>query len=357
MIPKVKEILDRYNEIERLISDPEVMTNQRRYTELMKERGRLAKIALRGRELEKVQQQKSEAETILKESGHEPEFVEMAREELVEFVEKEKKLTAELEDLLLTDTAEGHRNVIIEIRAGTGGGEAALFAADVFQMYLKYAEKKGWKTSILDTSQTNLGGLKDVIFSVEGDEVYKHLQFESGGHRVQRVPATETSGRLHTSACTVAVLPEAEDVDINLKAEELEITACRASGPGGQHVNKTSSAIRIVHKPTKITVVCQTERSQRRNRDLAMKLLRTRIYEKKLSETKQKRDNIRKNQVGSGDRSEKIRTYNFPQNRVTDHRINFSVHNLEGVLTGQLDEIIAKLFQADKEARLKNLSK
>ncbi|MEK7450089.1 MAG: peptide chain release factor 1 [Planctomycetota bacterium] len=356
MLNKLKEISDRYQELERLISDPAVITNQRRYAELMKERGRLSKIALRTEELNRVRRQKSETETILNEAGTDQEFVKMAREELAGLQGKEVQLLNELEEMLLTDTAENQRNVIIEIRAGTGGNEAALFASDIFKMYLKYAEKKGWKVSLMDSSPTNLGGFKEIIFSVEGDDVYKYLRFESGGHRVQRVPDTEASGRIHTSACTVAVLAEPEEIELEIKPEDLEITACRSSGPGGQHVNKTSSAIRIVHKPSGLAVECQTERSQIRNRELAMKLLRTRLYEQMASETKKERDQARKTQIGSGDRSEKIRTYNFPQNRVTDHRINFSVHNLANILAGQIDEIIGPLLKADKEIKLKNLS-
>ncbi|MBI4833285.1 MAG: peptide chain release factor 1 [Planctomycetes bacterium] len=354
---KLDEIITRYNELESLITKPENIANPPLYAKLMKERGKLMPVAQRAKALEEIRKQKAGAIAMSQSSAEDKELAQMAEEEIKTLSEKETTLQSELEELLLPGSEEYSRDAIVEIRAGTGGEEAALFAADLVRMYLKYCEKKGWKTSIMESSPTDLGGVKQAIFSVEGTDVFKFLRFESGTHRVQRVPKTEASGRLHTSAATVAVLPDAEDVDIEIKTEDLKVDTYSAGGPGGQHVNKTASAIRLTHMPTGIVVACQTERSQHRNRDLAMKLLKTRIYEKQVNETKELRDKIRRTQVGSGDRSEKIRTYNFPQNRITDHRINFSSHNLLVVLDGALDELIDELNKKDREERLKSLSK
>jgi len=356
MQDKLKQIIQRYEELERLINDPLTIANRTHYAKLMKERGELSKIVQRTKALEEINKQKEEAISLSKTEGHDKDFHQMIEEETKELTEKEARLKSELEEMLLPGAEENSRNVIIEIRAGTGGDEAALFAADLLRMYLKYSEKKGWKTMILDSSPTDLGGLKQIVFSVEGENVYKELRFESGTHRVQRVPRTEASGRIHTSATTVAVLPEAEDIEVEIKSDDLKIDTFCASGPGGQYVNKTASAIRLTHIPTGVVVECQSERSQHRNKDLAMKLLRARIYEKQMRDSKEKRDTMRRNQIGSGDRSEKIRTYNFPQNRLTDHRINFSSHNLEEILNGRMEELIAELARQDKENRLKQLS-
>jgi peptide chain release factor 1 len=260
---------------------------------------------------------------------------------------------ARLEDLLLEeDSEELKRNVIMEIRAGTGGVEAALFASDLFRMYNKFIEKKGWKLSVLNLSETERSGIKEIIFSVEGHNVFKELRFEMGTHRVQRVPETETGGRIHTSAATVAVLPEATDVEVSINAQDLKIDFYRASGAGGQHVNVTDSAVRITHLPTDIVVSCQDERSQHKNKSKAMRVLKARIMELKMQEQKRERSEKRKEQVGSGDRSEKIRTYNFPENRVTDHRIGKTLYDLQNILEGQLDEFIEALNDEDKRIRL-----
>jgi len=354
---KLNEIIGRYNELETLITKPENIANPAFYAKLMKERGKLMPVTQRAKALEEIRKQKAGALAMSQASAEDKELAQMAEEEIKALTAKETVLQTELEELLLPGSEEYSRDAIVEIRAGTGGEEAALFAADLVRMYLKYCEKKGWKTIIMESSPTDLGGVKQAIFSVEGTDVFKFLRFESGTHRVQRVPKTEASGRLHTSAATVAVLPDAEDVDIEIKTEDLKVDTYSAGGPGGQHVNKTASAVRLTHLPTGLVVACQTERSQHRNRDLAMKLLKTRIYEKQINETKEVRDKIRRTQVGSGDRSEKIRTYNFPQNRVTDHRINFSSHNLLVVLDGALDEMIDELNKKDREERLKSLSK
>jgi peptide chain release factor 1 len=349
-------ILKRYEEIESLIIQPEIIKNSAHYASLMKERGALSKFTERIKELEEIRSHKAEAEELITQNKNDKEFASLTKEELEILTIKEKKILAELEDMFLTDEEQGGRNVIMEIRAGTGGEESALFAADLFRMYTKYADRKGWKCLLIESSPTGLGGFKEVVFSVEGENVFKHLKFESGGHRVQRVPNTEASGRIHTSACTVAVLQEAEEVEVALRPEDLKIDTYSAGGPGGQHVNKTASAVRITHLPTNTVVACMVEKSQHRNKDLAMRLLRTRIHENLASKSKQERDKIRKNQIGSGDRSEKIRTYNFPQSRVTDHRINFSVHNLSVVMEGELDEMINKLQEENRKLKLQNIS-
>ncbi|MCX7957214.1 MAG: peptide chain release factor 1 [Endomicrobia bacterium] len=284
------------------------------------------------------------------------EYKELIKEEITKVTHITNKLEEKLLELLLPEEPQSRRNVILEIRAGTGGEEAALFAADLFRMYSKYVAKKNWKLEILDINQTGLKGIKEVICYVSGKDVYKYLQYESGVHRVQRVPETEASGRIHTSAATVAVLPEAEDVDVEIKPEDIEIETFRASGHGGQHLQKTDSAVRIKHKPTGIVVQCQDERSQIKNRERAFKILRAKLYDIKIQQQQKEIANLRKLQVKSGDRSEKIRTYNFPQNRITDHRINLTLYNLSEILDGKLDEMIEALIQVDLQEKIKQLS-
>ncbi|MDQ7780077.1 MAG: peptide chain release factor 1 [Planctomycetota bacterium] len=348
------EITRRCAEIEALTADPAVIANPKRYAALMKERGTLMPLQSRIQKLENAKKQKADARALL-ETEQDKEMRALAAEELKSFEETEERLLHELEELLLTEDKESHRNVIVEIRAGTGGEEAALFAADLLRMYSKYAERKGWKVEMIDSSSSERGGLKNVTVSVEGEDVYKFLRYESGVHRVQRVPVTEAQGRVHTSTCSVAMLPEPEEIEVNIRPEELEITACRASGPGGQNVNKVSTAVRIVHKPSGMVVECQSERSQHRNRDQAFRLLRTRLYEKTANEQKSERDELRRSQIGTADRSEKIRTYNFPQNRVTDHRIGYSAHDLENLMLGHVDDLFGKLMEADRAEKLKSL--
>jgi peptide chain release factor 1 len=356
MQDKLRQIIQRYEELEGLVNDSSTIANRTHHAKLMKERGELSKVVQRIKSLEEIRKQMEETTLLSKSEGQDKDFHQMIEDEIKELAAKEERLKSELEEMLLPGTEENSRNVIIEIRAGTGGDEASLFAADLFRMYLKYIEKRAWKASIMESSQTGLGGLKQVTFSVEGENVYRDLRFESGTHRVQRVPKTEASGRIHTSAVTVAVLPEAEDIEVEIKSDDLKLDSFCASGPGGQYVNKTASAIRLTHIPTGVVVECQSERSQHRNKELALKLLRARIYEKQISDSKEKRDTMRRNQIGTGDRSEKIRTYNFPQNRLTDHRINFSSHNLEEILNGRMEELIAELARQDKEKRLKQLA-
>jgi len=356
MEEQLKQIQNRYDQLSQRLTDAAVIADTSTYTRLLKEHNALGKVVQRIEALQNVCKQKSEAENLSDSKNEDIALRQLAQEELADLTAKENALKTEIEELLLEGEGDNPRNVIVEIRAGTGGEEAALFAADLFRMYSKYSERQGWKLMLIDTNPTDLGGFKQVIFALEGDNVYKKMRFESGTHRVQRVPRTEASGRIHTSATTVAVLPEPNDVNIVIKPEDLEMEAHGSGGPGGQHVNKTASAVRIKHKPSGLVVDCQVERSQHRNRDLALKLLRTRLYERQQNEQQQQRTQLRRSQIGTGDRSEKIRTYNFPQNRITDHRINFSLHNLTEVLDGNLDEMISRLVQMDKEATLKSLA-
>jgi peptide chain release factor 1 len=292
----------------------------------------------------------------LLEAEQDPELLALVREEVARIEAALPVLGLKVQEGLLPPDPSDSRNTIIEIRAGAGGSESALFAADLYRMFTRYAEARGWKVENLDSSPSDLGGFKEVVFSVTGTDVFKRLKYESGVHRVQRVPATEAQGRIHTSTATVAVLPEAEEVDLEIKPEELEISVCRASGPGGQGVNTTDSAVQILHKPSGLIVRCADERSQQKNKAKAMKVLRTRLLDAKIAEENARYAAQRKSQVGSGERNEKIRTYNFPQNRVTDHRIEFSVHNLPAILDGDLDSFIEPLIAADLKERLAGLA-
>ena len=347
---KLKDIEARYGEVERQMSDPDVAQDVGAYQKLAKESKEIAPIVDRYRaykgtlgELTKVQE--------MARVESDAELREMAHEEMHALEKKRDALDAEIPLLLIPKDPNDEKNVVLEIRAGTGGDEAALFAGEMFRMYSRFAERQGWKIDVISLSRTGQGGLKEVIAIVEGDRVYSKLRFESGAHRVQRVPATEASGRIHTSAVTVAVLPEAEDVDVKIEAKDLRIDTFCSSGPGGQSVNTTYSAVRITHIPTNTVVSCQDEKSQIKNREKAMKVLRARLYEVALDEQQKKIASDRKGQVGSGDRSEKIRTYNFQQSRVSDHRIGLTIHRLQEVLDGDLDEVVAGLiahYQAQK---------
>ena len=349
MFEKLEAIEKRYEELTKEISDPELISNQAEWRKAMKEHAGLEELVQKFREYKKVKQEMEEAEELMQD----PEMRELAETEYYDKKEKLPKLEEELKFLLIPKDPDDDKNIICEIRAGAGGEEAALFAGTLFRMYSMYAEKKHWKVEILNENDTGLGGYKEISFMITGKGVYSRLKFESGVHRVQRVPDTESSGRIHTSTVTVAVLPVVEDVEIDINPADIKMEVFRSSGAGGQHINKTSSAVRLIHIPTGITVECQTERSQFQNRDNAMKMLRTKLYEIE----KAKQDNSiaseRRSQVGSGDRSEKIRTYNYPQGRITDHRIGMSIYQIENFLDGDLDEMIDNLIAADRAEKLK----
>lgn len=352
MFEKLGAAEQRYEEIAAKLYDPEVVSDQEQYTKLMKEYKQLTPLIEKYREYSAARAAEAEARSLLDAPGTDRELRELAEQEWEENRSKAEALGGELKILLLPRDPNDEKNVIVEIRAGTGGEEAALFAGTLFRMYSMYAEAKGFRTEIVSENETELGGYKEISFMIEGDGAFSRLKFESGVHRVQRVPETETAGRIHTSAVTVAVLPEAEEVELEISPADLQIDTYRSSGAGGQHVNKTESAIRITHLPTGTIVECQDERSQHKNREKAMRVLRSRIYEKMMEEQNQKIASDRRSQVGSGDRSERIRTYNFPQGRVTDHRIGLTLYRLEAVLNGDLDEVIDALITADRAEKL-----
>ncbi|RMG41633.1 MAG: peptide chain release factor 1 [Planctomycetota bacterium] len=352
MSPALQELLKRYEELERQLMDPAVLADPQRLVAVQREHGSLAKPAARVREYNALLENIAAAEEMLAEA-EDQETRQYAQSELATLRRRLEEITEELEEYLLSGDSLTRSGLIMEIRAGTGGDEAALFARDLFQMYQKYVDRRGWESEIIDLHATELGGIREVVFSVRGEGAYHALQFESGGHRVQRVPETEAQGRIHTSAATVAVLPEATDVEVHIDPEDLRIDRFHASGPGGQKVNKTESAIRITHLPTGIVVQCQDEKSQHKNKAKAMRVLRSRILQAKQREAEQQRADQRRTLIGSGDRSERIRTYNFPQNRVTDHRIGLTLYKLDQIMQGDLDELIRELIRYDKQERLR----
>ena len=349
MFEKLEAVEKRYEELTKLIADPEVISNQSEWQKLMKEHASIEDIVMKFREYKKVKQNMEEAEELMQD----PEMKELAEVEYYSAKEELPKIEEELKILLIPKDPDDDKNIICEIRAGAGGEEAALFAGTLFRMYTMYAEKKHWKLEVLNENDTGLGGYKEISFMITGKGVYSRLKFESGVHRVQRVPDTESSGRIHTSTATVAVLPVVEDVEIEVNPADIKMEVFRASGAGGQHINKTSSAVRLIHEPTGIVVECQTERSQFQNKDNAMKMLRTKLYEIEKQKQDSEISNARKSQVGSGDRSEKIRTYNYPQGRITDHRIGMSIYQMENFLNGDIDEMVDNLIAADRAERLK----
>ena len=354
LIDKLKELVDSYNEVEARMADPEVANNPHEMQTLGKKHVDLAPIVDAFEEYQKVLKGIADTKEMI--TGEDSEMKELAKEEYAELEKKLPELEREIRVLLLPKDINDDKSVIIEIRGGAGGDEAALFAADLFRMYTRFAERQRWKTEIISMSETGIGGYKEVIFRVDGVGAFSSLKFESGVHRVQRVPETEASGRIHTSTATVAVLPEAEDVDVEIRPEDLKIDTYRSSGAGGQHVNMTDSAVRITHLPTGIVCTCQDERSQIKNRAKAMQFLRTKLYDAELQRQNAAMAAERKGQVGTGDRSERIRTYNFPQNRLSDHRINLTLYKLDQIMDGDIYELIRVLSEADQAEKLKTLS-
>ncbi|OPY59686.1 MAG: Peptide chain release factor 1 [Pelotomaculum sp. PtaU1.Bin035] len=352
MLDKLAALEEKYEELGNLIADPEIIADLGRWQQYVKTHSELAGVVSAYRDYKKTAKEIQEAKELLNEEP-DGEMREMAQAELDELVKKKSELELKLKLLLLPKDPNDEKNVIVEIRAGTGGEEAALFAADLFRMYSRFAERQGWKTEVLGANYTDIGGFKEIIFLIEGRGAYSRLKFESGAHRVQRIPTTESGGRIHTSAATVAVLPEAEEVDVEISQNDLRIDVFCASGHGGQSVNTTQSAVRITHIPTGMVVSMQDEKSQHKNKDKAMKVLMARLLDRAESEHLQKMASTRKSMVGTGDRSERIRTYNFPQNRVTDHRVGLTLHRLDGVLEGDLFEIIDTLITTDQAERLK----
>ncbi len=348
MFQKLESVENRYNSLANLLNNPEILKDRKQYEKLSQEYAELTPLIETYREYKRVEQEIENNQNLLHDEDEEIQA--LAKDEIQALKERQQELKSSLEVLLLPKDPLDKKNIIIEIRAGSGGEEAALFAADLFRMYSRYAEIKGWKVEIMSHNVTGLGGFKEVIALIEGEKVYSHLKYESGVHRVQRVPTTESQGRIHTSAVTVAVLPEAEEVEVEINPSDLKIDVFRSSGPGGQSVNTTDSAVRITHIPSGLVVTCQDEKSQHKNKAKALKVLRARLLDRAINEQKSEISQFRKSQIGSGDRSERIRTYNFPQGRVTDHRIGLTLYKLDSILEGNLDEIINPLrahFQSE----------
>ncbi len=353
----LEKILRKFSDVEKSLGSPEVISDREKYKKLAKEYAELKPLADTIREYFALLDEIKTAEEMLNDAD-DAEMRDYLKEELASYNERLRELDISLKKLLLPRDPDDSKNAIVEIRAGTGGEEAALFARDLFKMYIRYAEEKGWKVSVTELHETELGGYKEVVFLVEGDGAYGRLKYESGVHRVQRIPVTESGGRIHTSTASVVVLPESEDVsDVEINPDELKIETFRAGGPGGQHVNMTDSAVRITHLPTGIVVTCQDERSQHKNRAKAMRILKARLMDMQKKQKERELGQIRRSYIGSGDRSEKIRTYNFPQNRVTDHRIGLTIYNLESILEGNLDLIIEPLLQEEERRKLEEIEK
>ena len=350
MFENLEEIEIKYEDLTKKISDPEVISNQEEWRKMMKDHSDIEPIVLKYREYKAVKKNFEDSKEML----NDPDMKDLAEMEMLDAKDKLPVLESELKILLIPKDPDDDKNVICEIRAGAGGDEAALFSGTLFRMYSMYCDRKGWKIDVLNENSTELGGYKEISFMITGKGAYSRLKFESGVHRVQRVPDTEASGRIHTSTASVSILPEVGDVEININPADVKMEVFRASGAGGQHVNKTSSAVRLIHIPTGMVAECQTERSQFQNRDYAMKLIKSKLYEKEKAERDQEIDSARRSQIGNADRSEKIRTYNYPQGRITDHRIGFSVFKFQNFLDGDLDEMIDNLITADTTEKLKN---
>ncbi len=355
MIVKLADLDEKLSHLEGRLSDPSLIADQNSYQKVAQEHSHLSKLQSYYDALEKVRNDITENRDLLQEGDDDPELLDLAREEIEELLASEKKLEQDIKLLLLPRDPNDERNTFLEIRAGTGGDEAALFVADLFRMYSRYAESQAWKVEVMSSSPLGIGGFKEIIALISGTSVYSKLKYESGVHRVQRVPETETQGRIHTSAVTVAILPEADEVELNINMSELKFDVYRAQGPGGQSVNTTDSAVRITHLPTGLVVTCQDEKSQHKNKAKALTVLRARLLDKMEQEHHDRISKDRKSQVGSGDRSERIRTYNFPQGRMTDHRINLTLYKLEMIMAGKLDEVIVPLITHDQEEKLKQI--
>ncbi len=355
MFGKFEDLEEKLSRLEGRLSDPELVNNQKEYQRVVREHSHLNKLHELHRRYRRVQADIVDNQSLMRDESEDPELREMARGELEELAEEEQRLSDKIKILLLPKDPNDEKNIFLEIRAGTGGDEAALFVGDLFRMYCRYAETMGWKVETISSNPLGIGGFKEIIAMISGEQVYSKLKYESGVHRVQRVPETEAQGRIHTSAVTVAILPEAAEVELDIDMNDLKIDVYRSSGPGGQSVNTTDSAVRITHLPTGLVVICQDEKSQHKNKAKALTVLRARLLDQMEQERRDKISQDRKSQVGSGDRSERIRTYNFPQGRLTDHRINLTLYKLESIMNGKLDDVIYPLISHDQAEKLKKI--
>jgi peptide chain release factor 1 len=355
MFARFADLDDKISHLEGRLSDPRLVNNQKEYQKVVREHSHLVKLNAKYREYIKIQQEILENKTIIFDETEEQEMRDLAKSELEDLAVRERKLDQEMKIILLPKDPNDDKNIFLEIRAGTGGDEAALFAGDLFRMYSRFAENMGWRVEVMSSNPIGIGGFKEIIALISGEQVYSKLKYESGVHRVQRVPETETQGRIHTSAVTVAILPEADEVDVNIDMNELKFDVFRSSGPGGQSVNTTDSAVRVTHLPTGLVVICQDEKSQHKNKAKALVVLRARLLDQKERERHDKIALDRKSQVGSGDRSERIRTYNFPQGRMTDHRINLTLYKLDAIMSGKIEDVIYPLIAHDQAEKLKTI--